>query len=179
MGNKWVTILFESGRNISLAQPSSSNTTTCYGHIWNWCYLTNGCISALFKFCIFFRSPAVKNKPNASNETHDLCQKEQDSFKTFANCTTKHTARQMGTVVNTLPDKSHRENLLSIKQRHFFPSSALTPMKEHSAVQDRVLCISRRSVEKFSDKTLCEYFIVAKLGWLNICKRFTDMVFSS
>lgn len=150
MGSKWVTIPSESDRSISLAQPSSSSTTT--QHICNWCYLTNGCISALFKFCIFFRLPAVKNKANASNETQDLCQKEQDSFKTFANSTTKHTARQMGTVVNVLPDKSlfsHRENLLSLKQRDFFPSSALTPTKAHPAVQDRVSCLSRKNWEIF------------------------------
>lgn len=157
MGNKWVTILFESDRNISLAQTRSSNTTTCYWHIWNGCYLTSGCISALFKFCMFFWLPAGENKPNTFNETHDLCQKEQDPFKAFANSTAKHTARQMGTVGNILPDKSlfsHRESLLSIKQRDFFPSSALTPMKEHSAVQDRVLCISRRNWETFQQGTV-------------------------
>ena len=64
-----------------------------------------------------------------------------------------------------------------------FSSSGLTHMKEdfaHSNARQTVACISRRNWEIFwQDRTLSEYFIIAKLGWLNICNRFTGTVSSS
>lgn len=77
----------------------------------------------------------------------------------------------------TSPHSPTGESLIQ-KTEGLLSSSALTPTKEHSAVQDS-FTVYQRGIEKFSNKTLPEYLIVAKLGWLNICKRFTDTVFSS